>query len=106
MSSIEDALLHPLIEVVAREHPVYRVRVAGLSPVVSIAIEHRGGRVWYRTSHHTQTPIQKAPYFSSLPHAKTEEEALKDAVGGLTDWFGGAKAAGHTPEDSWLVPVD
>ena len=105
MSSIDEALRDPLIEVVSREHPVYQIRIAGLDPIVTITLERRGGRIWYRTSHRTMTPVQKTPYFSSLPHAREEGDALKDAVGGLTIWFGGAVANGHTPDPSWLVPT-
>ncbi len=106
MSSIDEALRDPLIEVVSREHPVYQFRVAGLETLVTVTLERRGGRIWYRTSHRTMTPVQKTPYFSSLPHAREEGDALKDAVGGLTIWFGGAIASGHTPDESWLVPTE
>ena len=58
----------------------------------------------FDVSHHVHTPSQAAPYYPSHTSAKSEAEAIRQAINTTTIFIKGALREGHEPDDDWLVP--
>lgn len=106
--TFDDALDDELVTVFERndEMGAFLVRIGTLETLVTITL----GR--YMTSEHTRfelshaikTPLQGAPYRTSLPFDDSPGHALHRAVDGLTRWYRDAVENGHQPSEDWLVP--
>src|ERR1700730_6270647 len=57
----------------------------------------------FRVSHAIKTPMQIAPYRTSIPVADYPAYALHKAITGLTDYYRDAVKNGHKPSEQWLV---
>jgi hypothetical protein len=58
----------------------------------------------FELSHYIHTPTQAGPYTTSRPWDTTESGALRRAVDCLLSYYKEAIQAGHSPDESWLVP--
>lgn len=62
-------------------------------------------RYWFELSHWIKTPTQLGPYTPSRPYCDSIDSAEHRAVfTTIVEYHRQAVDAGHTPDDSWLVP--
>ena len=78
-------------------HPRIRIKIYK-SGVMPNAPYH------FEVSHNVHTPEQAGPYFPSITSAKSEEEAISQAISTTMTFLKAAIRSGHEPQDSWLVP--
>lgn len=105
--TINEILSNPLLEVLDRHDDMgsFAIRLGELQTIVCIELGRyrRSDTTKFLTSHAIHTPVQIAPYHTSLPFGDTWEDALDRAVSGLTTYYEDAIKAGHKPVDAWLV---
>jgi len=84
----------------------YRFRLKGIATTITLRFlkDIETGVVSFEQSHYIYTPTQAGPYVTSRPWNDDEARALHQAVFGFKNQYEGAVAAGHVPNDSWLVP--
>jgi len=60
----------------------------------------------FDVSHHVHTPVQGAPYRTSVTSAPSEKEAIRRAIDTTRSYIVSAINEGHMPRDSWLKKND
>ena len=103
-----DGILHdPLLTVEYRHDDMgsFAIRIGTLQTTVFIELGRfrTGPMTKFRASHAIHTPVQAGPYRTSKRFDDDWEYALFRAVDALLSHYREAIAAGHQPEESWLV---
>jgi hypothetical protein len=97
---------YPEVEGAAFVVGEYRFRLKGIAMTITLRFlkDIETGIVSFEQSHYIHTPTQMGPYITSRPSNDDETRALNQALFGFRNHYEGAVAAGHVPNDSWLVP--
>lgn len=105
--TFDNALDDEFIEIVDRNDEMgsYAIRLGDLETTIFIELGRFPKGEWtkFDVSHAIHTPLQMGPYRTSRPFSDDPPYALHQAISGLTQYYGDAIRAGHTPEESWLV---
>ena len=105
--TVDNILSDPLLTVEDRHDEMgsFALRIGSLQTVVFIELgRFRSTQDTKSTvSHAIHTPMQAAPYRTSRPFDDDWAYALHRAVDGLLSYYRAAVAAGHLPEEAWLV---
>lgn len=81
-----------------------RFRLAGISTVVKIELEHIGnGYTRFHRSHAIHTPTQIGPYRPGRDFDDDPAYAMHRAIDSIVDYYRQAVREGHEPESKWLV---
>jgi hypothetical protein len=68
------------------------------------AVAHGRNFFQYDVSHAMHTSTQFGPYYPSVSFADSETGALQKALPDLLNFYHSGIAAGHEPNELWLVP--
>ena len=103
---VDDAAAHPALRDVKIWLREVSFHLGVLAPRIRIRLFRRPGDIdiHFEQSHFLKPPNSSAPL---MPPNKTDTQegyVLFHAVQALTQAYESALAAGHAPEDSWLVP--
>jgi hypothetical protein len=105
--TIDSALDDELVTVLDRhdESGSFAVTIGALDTPVFIELGRflTTDQVKFHMSHAIHTPVQAAPYRTSMPFGDDAGYALHRAISGLTQYYREAVQAGHEPDESWLV---
>jgi hypothetical protein len=108
--TFDSAINDELVTVFDRndEFGSYAIKIGKLNTMVFIELGRlmNSNRTKFTVSHAIKTPLQAAPYITSLPLANDPPAALHRALHGLTDFYRKAVSAGLDPAESWLVCQD
>ena len=105
--TLDSALADEAITVVDRHDGMgsFFIKVGSLETPVHIELGRflADDRVKVDVSHSIHTPMQIGPYRTSKPWDDDAPYALHRAIEGLTSYYNQAVAAGHEPQEDWLV---
>lgn len=105
--TIDDILNDPLLTVEDRHDEMgsFAVKIGKLQTLVFIELGRfqTSETTKFEVSHAIHTPTQADPYRTSTPFADDWAYALHRAVDGLISYYKEAVAAGHVPNENWLV---
>jgi len=102
--TMAEALKDELITRSRRVKDTFFVRVGSLKTEIAISLRRSEFGIEFSQSHVIKTPLQIDGYRTSRSWNDTPGSALRQAITGLTQYYGAATRAGHAPDESWLLP--
>lgn len=84
----------------------YRFNFEDIPTEITVRLVRRPGttQVFFRLSHAIQTPAQAGPYLPTS-NGGTIESEVREAIEGLAVFYRQGQEAGHSPDETWLVPT-
>jgi hypothetical protein len=84
----------------------YAFSLEGIPEMIRLRIYRvvGGEEIEVEQSHYLQTPGMASPVLSETQRYRSMNEALEDVLGGFTEGYHAAIAAGRRPDVSWLLP--
>jgi len=84
----------------------YAFTLRDIPEMIHVRIYRVLGETWIQTeqSHYMQAPGMATPAVSDTGGHSSPEAALKEVITELLEGYNAARAAGHTPDENWLLP--
>ncbi len=90
---------------VVQEGWCFKLKGINTAVLIRLCINPVRGGFNYWNSHRIHTPSQTGPYAPSRPWGDGKDYAFSQALSAITTYYAQAVKEGHTPGETWLMPI-